>query len=57
MIDDIKVLEKLDLELFKTPNANYQEYLHRFIKSKNAPSDKKIWEIIEPEIKNIMDKI
>jgi len=53
-MDDEETMDRLDLRKLILHNANYKNYLHKYVKSKKAIPEKKIWEIVEPEINKIM---
>ena len=52
-VDNDEHMKNLDLTKYKRPNANYDEYLYKYIKSKKAP-EKKVWEIVEEELHEII---
>lgn len=51
-VDNDEIMKNLDLTKYKRPNANYDEYVYKYIKSRKAP-EKKVWEVVEEELKRI----
>jgi hypothetical protein len=52
-VDNETELENLALSQYCQPNANYEDYLYKHVKSKNIPDNEKLWDIVEPELIDI----
>ncbi len=48
-IDDDAEMKKLDLAKYIEPNAKYEDYLFKNIKSRQAP-EKKLWQVVETNL-------